>query len=273
MLEGAAKEQPLMRLDRTALLALLVLAGCSGSSSPSGTEDGGALPPAAAITAFTRVTKILLVPVDVAGTTGLLGIDTGDPFVLLSPTTFPSAPAVGTVATLSVESDDLTDVPVITSSESPSSPDPAITLGGLLGCTVICKTVVSFNYRDSMFTIGSSASPSGLESDMRLPFALKGGGMEQSGGVPVTEPPSRVVVSVDIEGTMHTMIVDTGASSVTVNQAVCSALTADGRVQLSGGTVDTTSGKSSASFTRAKTISVGGVQASGVVVAHDTDFA
>jgi hypothetical protein len=273
MLLDAAEERPLMRLDRTPFLVLIALAGCSGSSSPTGTDDGGdGLPSAAAITAFTRVTKILLVPVDVAGTTGLLGVDTGDPFVLLNPTTFPGAPAVGSVATLSVESDHLTQVPVITSSDSPTSPDPSITLGGLLGCTIICKSVVSFNYRDTVFTLGSSASPSGLQADVKLPFALKGGGMEQSGGIPVTEPPSRVVVSVDIEGTMHTMIVDTGASSVTVNQALYSALTADGRVQLSGGTVDTTSGMSSASFTRAKTVSVGGADATGVVVAHDSAF-
>jgi hypothetical protein len=256
-----------MRLS-TAFMLLIVLGGCSSSS---GGADGG-LPSAAARLAFTHVTNLLLVPVDVAGTTGLLGIDTGDPFVLLNPTTFPKGPVVGSVATLSVESEHLTEVPVITTSDSPASPDPSVPIGGLLGCTVICKSIVSFDYQNGVFTLGSRAPPSGLLAETSLPFALKGGGTIQACNVDVMEPESRVVVSVLIEGTAHTMIVDTGASVLAVNQALYSALTADGRVQLSGGTVNTTSGSTSATFTRVKTVSLGGAEVSAVVVSHDSSF-
>jgi len=243
------------------------MGGCSSASAPT-----DALPTDAQIRAFTRVSKLLLVQVDVAGTTGLLGVDTGDPFVLLNPTPFSSAPSVGQVSTLTVESDKLTNVPVITSSQSPTSPDPTVPLGGLLGCTVLCSSVVSFNYRDTLFTIGSSAAPSGLLPETRLAFQLLGGGTTQAGGVPLTVPKSRIVVSVDIEGERHMMIVDTGASDVVVDQALYAAITKDGRAQVSGGTVDTTSGMSSASITRVKTLSLGGAQAKGVVVAHDASF-
>jgi aspartyl protease/PDZ domain-containing protein len=250
---------------RTLAILLFSVGGCSSSAGPSG-------PSAAELQAFTRVSNVLLVPVDVGGTTGLLGVDTGDPFVLLNPTTFPKAPAVGAVGTLSVESDDLTNVQVITSSLSPTSPDPAITLGGLLGCTVLCSSVVTFDYRDALFTFGDTSSASGLLAPTQVAFSLEGGSTMQLGGVQLTVPTSRIVVSVAIEGATHRMIVDTGASAVTVDQSVFAALTSDGRVQRSGGMLESTSGASTASVTRAKTISVGGVQAQAVVVAYDPSF-
>jgi hypothetical protein len=250
---------------RAPVLLLLASGGCSSSSSST-------LPTDAQIHAFTRVSNVLLVQVDVAGTTGLLGVDTGDPYVLLNPMPFSSAPSVGSVSTLTVESDNLRNVPVITSSQSPTGPDPSVPLGGLLGCTVLCNSVVSFNYRDTVFTIGSSAAPSGLMPEIKTPFSLKGGGKVQVNGTSVTLPKSRIVVNVDIEGSKHTLLVDTGATDVILAQALYSAITKDGRTQLSGGTVDTTSGMSTASFTRVKTISLGGTTANGVVVAHDVSF-
>ncbi len=105
-----------------------------------------------------------------------------------------------------------------------------------------------------------------------LPFSFVGGGVVQSNGIQVTEPQSRVVVTVSIEGVSHTLIVDTGASDVFVNQAVYDALTSDGRAQLSGGSADTTLGTSTVSLTRAKTIAVGGASAQGVLVTHDSSF-
>jgi S1-C subfamily serine protease len=230
------------------------------------------LPSAAEILAFTRVLNIIVVPADVAGTTALLGIDTGSPFVLLNPTTFPRAPAVGSVSSMSVDADTLQNVPVITSSISPTSPDPAVPLGGLLGCAFVCNSVVSFDYRAALFTIGNPVVPSGLSPETVVPFSFDGGGVVQSNGTAITEPRSRVVVSVDVEGTARTMVVDTGASDVIVTQAVFDALTSDGRPQLSGAKADTTLGVSSSSVTRAKTVAVGGAQAQGVLVAHDSSF-
>jgi hypothetical protein len=249
-----------------------MMAGCS-SSSPSQGTSGPPLASAADIEALSRVTNLLFVPVDVGGTTGLMFVDTGDPFLLLNPATFPHAPTpVGNVSTVSVESTDLSNVQVLTSSQLPNSPDPSVSIGGLLGCTVICGSVVSFNYRDVVFTIGNPVTPSGLMPATTFGFSFKGGETLQSCGTNVTVPRSRVVVSVEIEGSPHTMVVDTGASAVTVDASVYAALTADGRAQFTGGMVMTTSGSSAAAFTRAKSISVGGVEVDGVVVSHDPSF-
>lgn len=253
-------------------LALLPLLLASCSSSPSDKSTPFVLPSSADILAYTRLTNILVVPIDVAGTMGLVGVDTGNPFVLLNPMNFPQAPAVGSVSSVTVESDTLQNVPVVTSDISPVGPDPSVPLGGLLGCAFICSSVVSFDYRAALFTIGASAPPSGLNPDTMLPFSFVGGGVVQSNGIQVTEPQSRVVVSVSIEGTSHTLIVDTGASDVFVNQAVFDALTSDGRAQLSGGSADTTLGTSTVSLTRAKTIAVGEASAQGVLVTHDPSF-
>ena len=220
------------------------------------------------------MTNLLYVPVDVDGATALMFVDTGDPFLLLSPITYPRAPEpVGSVSTVGVESDHVSNVQVLTSSTAvPTSPDPAVTIGGLLGCTVICGSVISFDYRDAVFTIGDPVAPSGLMPETVLPFSFKGGETVQSCGSTVTVPRSRVVVTVEIEGAAHTMIVDTGASALTVDANIYAELTQDGRAQLTGGMVMTTSGSTSASFTRAKSVSVGGVEAQDIVVSHDPSF-
>ena len=88
----------------------------------------------------------------------------------------------------------------------------------------------------------------------------------------MTLPASRVVVTVDIEGQPHTMMLDTGASSVTVAASVFADLTKDHRAELSLGGALTVTGASTMSLTRARTVSVGGAEVDGVVVAHDMAF-
>jgi hypothetical protein len=250
-----------------ALLPFLVVCACSSSSSKQ-----EALPSAADILAFTRVTNLLTVPVDVEGTTALLFVDTGSPIVLLSPTRFPQAPAIGSVSTLSVESDDVANLQVVTSSVVPPSPDPSVPVGGVLGCTVFCTSVMSFNYRDAIFTIGSPTPPSGLKPETVIGFSFKGGSTVQVGSTPVAIPRSRIVVSVDIEGTAHKMIVDSGATAVTVNQALFAEITEDGRAEVSGGSLTSTLGMSTTTLTRTKTLGIAGAQAERVVVAYDSSF-
>ncbi|MEO7109682.1 MAG: aspartyl protease family protein [Polyangiaceae bacterium] len=245
----------------------LLVAGCSSSDS-----NKKPLPTAAQIQAFTRATNLFLVPVEISGTTGLLGVDTGDPFLLLNPATFPLAPATGT-ETLTIATQDYPNIPVITSSLSPTSPDSDVPIGGLIGCPILCNTVSSFNYRDTVFTIGSTPTLDGLLPEIKLPFAFEGGGsVVQVNNTNITLPKSRIVVDVLIEGISYRMLVDTGASDVTVDADTYAALTADGRVQLFSGGVETTAGASSASYTRAKTVSLGGASASGVIVVHDDSF-
>jgi hypothetical protein len=260
-----------MRTHRPATLLLLGLAGCSSASSSP--PSSSPLPSRAELVAFTRLLDSIVVPVDVGGTTALLQVDTGNPWVEVNPKVFPEAPSnAGNVATLSVESERLTNVQVISKSSSCKSTDPGIVVGGFLGCTVLCKSVVSLNYRDVVFTIGRQEAPPDLLSETKIPFALEGGGTNQLGGFTVTTPPSRIVVSVDVEGVKHRMIVDTGASLVTVDQALFASITEDGRPQLGGGMACTTSGPSMTTAARVLTVGVAEATVHDVVVAHDTAF-
>ncbi len=262
-----------MRTHRPAALLLLGLAGCSSSSGAPSPPGGAALPSRAELVAFTRLLDSIVVPVDVGGTTALLQVDTGNPWVEVNPKFFPQAPAqAGNVATLGVETEQLTNVQIVSKSSSCKSPQEGIQVGGFLGCTVLCRTVVSLNYRDVVFTIGREPAPPDLLPETKIPFALKGGGTTPLGGFTVTTPPSRIVVSVDVEGVSHRMIVDTGASLVTVDHALFAAITNDGRPQLAGGKACTTSGPSMTTAARVLTLSVAGATLHDVVVAHDTAF-
>jgi hypothetical protein len=80
------------------------------------------------------------------------------------------------------------------------------------------------------------------------------------------------VVQVSLEGTLYSMIVDTGASLTTVSQAAFTALTADGRTQLMTAGIETTSGTSTASITRAASVAVASATVDSVVISHDTSF-
>ena len=146
-----------------------------------------------------------------------------------------------------------------------------------VGCTVVCGFSPSFNYRDVELTLAASGqappTPSNIEAAVVVPFSFEGGGLE--GGL--TVPKSRIVVPVTIEGVKYTMILDTGASDVTVSAAAYSALVADGRTQISGGTTQTASGSSTSAITRAASMVVGAsggptVEVTGVIVAHDSSF-
>ncbi len=162
---------------------------------------------------------------------------------------------------------------MITSSQSPTSPDPEIALGGLLGCPILCNNLIALNYRDTILTIGSTPAIDGVLPEIKLPFAFEGGGSSvQINGATVPIPKSRIIVDVMIESISYRMMVDTGASEVTVDADTYSAITADGRAQLTSGGVETASGESSASYTRTNAMSLGGATATGVVVAHDTSF-
>jgi PDZ domain/Aspartyl protease len=263
-----------MRTHRPATVLLLGLAGCSSASpSPPNPPSSSPLPSRAELVAFTRLLDSIVVPVDVGGTTALLQVDTGNPWVEVNPKVFPEAPSnAGNVAALSVESERLTNVQVISQSSSCKSPDPGIVVGGFLGCTVLCKSVVAFNYRDVAFTIGRQEAPPDLLSETKIPFVLEGGGTNQIGGATVTTPPSRIVVSVDVEGVAHRMIVDTGASLVTVDKALFASITKDGRPELAGGMACTPSGPSVTTAARVLTLGVAEALVHDVVVAHDTAF-
>lgn len=251
------------------LVALAVIAaGCS-----SGDAHDVPLPTPAQRLAFLRATNIFLVDTDIDGTTAALGVDTGSPFVLVSPSVYEGRSDVAD-ATLHIDGASYPGVQVITNSASPKSPDSAITLGGLIGCPLLCDTTATFNYRDGIFTLGAAPAVDGLLSDHAIPFDFEGGGttVQVSSSSSVTVPRSRVVVDVAIEGTSYRMMLDSGASQVVVDADVFAALTADGRTTLTIGGVQTTAGESSASYTRVRSIRVGDAEVDAPVIGHDTSF-
>ena len=258
--------------DRLPPIALAVVAACS-SSSPSGSPAQPGSPPTEE-QAFSYTTNLILAHVTEGTESGTAIVDTGNPFVLLDPVTFTSVahlPQNGAdVPSLIIGRVTATGVYVVPTADGLSSPDPAFPLAANLGCTGICKFVASFNYRDVALTLGSAAStpPTGLLPETIMDFSFEGGSVV--GGV--TIPRSRVVVTVTLEATDYTMILDTGATSVTVSQAAFSAITADGRAQISGGSVETTAGMSASALARVASVTVGGVTANSVVVAHDSSF-
>jgi hypothetical protein len=258
-----------MPFPRRATALLILLVGCS-SSGGGGTQAGVPTEQQA----FSYLYNLIPTQVSEGGGSGTGYVDTGDPWVLLDPATFASVaslPANGAaVSSITIGGQDESNVYVVPTDEGLTSPDPSFPFVSNVGCTGICGYVATLNYRDALFGLGSAAPspPSGLEPETVFPFSFEGGSVIMG----VTVPRSRIVVTVSLEGNDYSMVLDSGATTVTVSQAAFTALTADGRAVLQGGMVETTSGESTSSLARAAKIVVGGVEVDSVVVAHDSSF-
>ena len=218
------------------------------------------------------------------GSFGML-IDSGSPVVLIDPSLFGATPpttAAEIPTTINLGLLDAAGEPVVVIDDAPvlqvsNAMMDALGFGGVLGGNVMRHFSVQLDYSARMmegFCLGCSASTA--RTDVELPggvvsFALKGGGHSavtlgidaQRNAIDspaVDIPPTRIPVTVTLDGTNYPFIVDTGATEVSVRSTVYSQLVSDGRAQLvSGIVVMTTGGASNASLTRAKTITVGGV--------------
>jgi hypothetical protein len=258
-----------MRFTGLACAACVALAAACSTTTSTGPTD-----PTTEQQAFSHITNVLLAPVSAGGASGLGFVDTGNPWVLLDPSKYPAAQALpatgGDVSAVTVASETAENVYVVAEPGGFPSPDPSIALASNAGCTAICSFVAAFDYQNVAFSLGTDAPtpPAGLNPETVVDFSFEGGSVLDG----VTVPKSRVVVPVSIEGTMYTMIVDTGASEVTVSQAAFSAITKDGRPTVSGGSVETTTGTSTSTLARVSSISVGGADVSSVVISHDTSF-
>jgi Aspartyl protease len=251
------------RLSGCLALPCLLALACSSNSSPVAPVPV----PQAEVVAFAHITNLTPVEVSVGSGMGWGIVDTGDPIVELDPAVFPSASSDAKLGAIEVGTLTVHDVQVLASAEGLTSPDPALPLVANIGCGALCGRVASFNYRDVTFALGTDvpSAPSGLLQESILDFSFEGG---KEGQV----PRSRVVVTVSIEGTDHTMMLDTGATYITLDQSAFSAITDDGRKQLPGGMVETTEGESPISLTRVKTVAIGSASVSGVVAAHSAGF-
>jgi Aspartyl protease/PDZ domain len=214
------------------------------------------------------------------GTFGML-IDSGSPVVLIDPTLFNTPPPTSAAQIPTHVNLGLLDAagnPVVTIQQAPvlqvsNAMMDGLGFGGILGGSVMRQFSVQLDYSAPMmegFCLGCTANGgANVGADNVVPFTLKGGGSakvtlgsDASGNEidsPVINiPPTRIPVTVAIDGTPHQCIVDTGATEVSLRSTVYNGLLADGRTQLEGGiAIMTIAGASSASLTRAKTITVG----------------
>jgi hypothetical protein len=226
---------------------------------------------------------------------GLFGmvVDSGSPVVLIDPTLFggsgpTSASQIPTTVDLGLV--DATGTPVVIIDNAPvlqlsNAMMDALGFGGVLGGSVMRSFSVQLDYSAPMmegFCLGCAAG--GGRTDVQSPggvvaFTLKGGGhsavtlgVDSAGNAIVSPaidiPPTRIPVTVNIDGTDHPFIVDTGSTEVSLRSTVYSQLISDGRAQLANGgiAIMTLSGASNASVTRAKSITVGGVSVTNVPV-------
>ena len=216
------------------------------------------------------------------GSFGML-IDSGSPVVLIDPALFGATPPT-TVAeiptTINLGLLDATGAPVVVIDDAPvlqvsDATMDALGIGGVLGGNVMRHFSVQLDYSAPMmegFCLGCTASTARTDVELPggvVPFTLKGGGhsavtlgIDAQGNAidspAIDIPPTRIPVTVTLDGTNYAFIVDTGATEVSLRSTVYSQLVSDGRAE-SGIAIMTTGGASNASVTRAKTITVGGV--------------
>jgi hypothetical protein len=217
-------------------------------------------------------------------------VDTGSPVVLIDPTLFNTPPPTtdGQIATkVNLGLLDAGGNPVVIIEHAPvlqvsNAMMDGLGFGGILGGSVMHQFSVQLDYSAPMmegFCLGCTAGGrSDVLPDNVVPFSLKGGGNADvtlgtdSMGRPINSPavnipPTRIEVTVVIDGAPHTCIVDSGATEVSLRSTVYAALITDGRAQLSGGiAIMTIAGASGAAVTRAKSISVGPASVSDVPV-------
>jgi hypothetical protein len=214
------------------------------------------------------------------GVFGML-VDTGSPVVLIDPTQFNTPPPT-TDAEIPTKVDlgllGASGTPVVVVEQAPvlqvsNVMMDALGFGGILGGSLMHQFSVQLDYSAPMmngFCLGCTAGGrSDVLPDNAVPFMLKGGGDSpvnlgtDSQGNPINSPPqnippTRIVVTVGIDGTPHTCIVDSGATQVSLRSTVYDALVSDGRAQLPGGiAIMTIAGPATAAVTRAQTLTVG----------------
>jgi hypothetical protein len=264
-------------------LSLVATASCGGGSSgPPMNPIYGTMGMLGDPSLAVVVSNLIYVDGSINGSGGnSVLIDSGSPVVLLDgdPGTFPglTLPAMQQV-TVDFGFLDASGAAVVTIDQIPAlqlttamgTIGSLAGLPGILGGDIMRDFSVQLDYAAPMmegFCLGCSSGPRGdVESPGgAVPFTLAGGGvgtiaLNSGNSSTVTIPATRIPLTVQIEGTNHPFILDTGASEVTVTSAVYQALVADGRAQLAGGLAisTVTNDMENASVTRAKTISLGG---------------
>jgi hypothetical protein len=263
-------------LSISILLLTLAAASCGGSSETKYEVTGTLGIPSSTVVGA----NLIFIDAAVNGNPeqpssfGVL-IDSGSPVVLIDPETFglPPPAAAQDVQThldlgLIRDGDVIATIHQIPAVQLSAAMMDEIGFGGILGGNVMRQFSVQLDYAAPAghgFCLGCT---SGARDDVDSPgasvgFSLRGGAngplvLTDKVQPVVTTPPTRIPVTVTIEGTDYPFILDTGASEVSVRTSVFDALVTDGRAKLNGFPITTVMGDSGASVTRGKTITVGG---------------
>jgi hypothetical protein len=214
--------------------------------------------------------NLIFAEVDVNATEGpLMLVDTGSPFTLINTEDFPtlSFPDRAQIqVALTFGTFTVKDVPALQTS---FLTDGQFSLPAIVGGNLAREFSTQLDYRGMQLRIGDGAAPSGVEAGSTIPFDLEGGGVgaiDPQRKMVVSFPATRIALDIDVEGTSHPVILDSGASDVALRQEVFDALVGDGRAQMSGFQLSTAAGPMEGRIARARSIAVGGETVEGPVI-------
>ncbi len=178
----------------------------------------------------TPLLGLFTVPVTVDGRSGPpMLVDTGSPATFVRRESYGTNVAEGNVgtATLAFGALSLVGVPIV--GGDPLGLAPAV--GGVLGVNLICQFTSTWDWQRSRFSLGAPPTDAAVtEEVVRMPFTLVGGGtLRLANGTTVPIPATRLMVDVEIESRRLRMLLDTGAASTGISDAMVAAFTADGR--------------------------------------------
>jgi len=205
--------------------------------------------------------NLIFAEVDVNKAEGpLMLVDTGSPFTLINTEDFPTLSFPDraeievslTFGAFTVEKVPALQISILT--------DGDFSLPPIVGGNLTREFSTQLDYRGMQLRIGDGANPAGVEAGSTIDFDLEGGGVgsvDAQGMTFVMFPATRISLNIDIEGTSHPVILDSGASDVALRKEVFDALVGDGRAQISGFQLSTASGLMEGRLSRARSIALG----------------
>lgn len=256
------------------MIAVVALSGC-GSTTEVAPENDGSLATMGMLGVPSPTLlgqNVMLVDATLNGHGGgRLLVDTGSPITIINASYFPGVmlPAQ-TPVNVDIGVGALT-IGAVPSVQLGGNAMDQLRLAGFLGGNVLRQFSTTFNYREREFVLGTGVRPPDLLPATKFAFKLSGGGTGTLNGSAIAFGATRIPVDVVVEGTTRTLVLDTGASDVTLRRAVFDALVADGRAVLADKPVTTLLGVENARVARCRSIVVAGESVTNVPVLSFSD--